>query len=366
MRFYFHNKIYLGALILLLTGCGATTPTLQVPKPWTRTFGEPQNIEKSSTIFLHIEGEEKQLLLNNSLLNEEIYNIIGSQLQRRNFSLSDNRENADYLLKVRFLSKEVQVMRSELSTYQSSSQLNYSGTSTGILAALAVGAQSSSNKLSTKTETSSQTVYRNVVGFVIENANEEIIWTGESTWESSNVDILSLFPTVSQILLSNLPGYGEVTPRVPAVNPEKEENYYKLYIQGRYFVGPSLPYIINFERSLNEPGSLNQDLKIEGVSDPRISYAVIDLIQTTEYAVPKDPDYDDPLSTRQWNRVILGGRYYIGDDSQPSNILVELRGSKNGYTIKNAKIASQTEYSSFLQELSKWQDTLNEYYNVFE
>ena len=366
MNNQFYRPFFFGALIFLLTGCGATTPTLQVPKPWTRTFGEPQNIEKSSTIFLQIEGEEKQLLLNNSLLDDEIFNIIESQLKRRNFSLTEIEEDSDYILNVRFLSKEVQVMRSELSTYQSSSQMNYSGTSTGILAALAVGAQSSSSKLSTKTETSSQTVYRNVVGFVVKTSDENIIWTGESTWESSNVDILSLFPTVSQILLSNLPGYGEVIPRVTAVNPEKEENYYKLYIQGRYFVGPSLPYVINFERSLTEPGATTRDLKIEGVSDPRISYAVIDLIQTTEYAVPKEPDYDDPLSTRQWNRVILGGRYYIGDDSQPSNILVELRGSKSGYTIKNAKIASQTEYGIFLQDLSKWQNTLNEYYNVFE
>jgi hypothetical protein len=366
MRNYFFNKIVLVALILLLTGCGATTPTLQVPKPWTRTFGDPQNIEKSSTIFLQIEGEENQLLLNNSLLNEEIYRIIESQLKRRNFSLTEIEEDSDYILNVRFLSKEVQVMRSELSTYQSSSQINYSGTSTGILAALAVGAQSSSSKLSTKTETSSQTVYRNVVGFVIKTLDEDIIWTGESTWESSSVDILSLFPTVSQILLSNLPGYGEVTPRVPAVNPEKEENYYKLYIQGRYFVGPSLPYVINFERSLSDPNSLSRDIKIEGVSDPRISYSVIDLIQTTEYAVPKNPDYDDPLSTGQWNRVILGGRYYIGDDRQPSNILVELRGNKSGYTINNAKIASKSEYDIFLQDLSKWQNTLYEYYNVFE
>lgn len=299
-------------------------------------------------------------------MDRSIYNSIESQLLRRGFEITKNEENADYILNINYSSKDVQVMRTEVQTYQSSNQYNYSGTSTGILAALAVGAQASRTTTANKAESSTHTAYRHTVGFSITNLNSELIWTGESTWESGNVDITSRISTVSQILLSNLPGYGEVVPRVPAVNPEKEENYYKLYVEDRNFVGPALPYTINFESSAGDSRSLSQNLTIQGVSDPRISRAVIDLIQTAEFAVPRDPNYENPTSTRQWNRVNLGGIYYIGDDTQPTRILIELRGSKGGYTIRNSSTVNQNEYDAFLNDLQKWQTALIEYYNVFE
>lgn len=359
------NTFLFSITIILFSSC-ATTPVVQVPQPWTRTFGNPQSIEESTTLFINVNGEEKHLLLDNALLDGSIYKGIESQLLRRDFEITKNEQNADYILNISYFSKDVQVMRTEVQTYQSSSQYNYSGTSTGILAALAVGAQASRTSTSNKAESSTHTAYRHTVGFSINNLDNELIWTGESTWESGSPDITSRISTVSQILLSNLPGYGEVTPRVPAVNPEKEENYYKLYVEDRNFVGPALPYTINFERSAEDSRSLSQNLTIRGVSDPRISRAVIDLIQTAEFAVPRDPNYENPISTTQWNRVNLGGSYYIGDDNQPTNILIELRGSRDGYTIRNASKASQSEYSAFLSDLEKWQNALIEYYNVFE
>lgn len=127
-----------------------------------------------------------------------------------------------------------------------------------------------------------------------------------------------------------------------------------------------MTYTINFEGSAESSSSLHQNITIQGVFDPRISRAVIDLIQTAEFAVPRDSNYGSPISTGQWNRVNFGGNYYIGDDSQPTNIIIELRGSKNGYTIRNAAKANQSEYGEFLNDLEKWQDALIAYYSVFE
>lgn len=170
-----------------------------------------------------------------------------------------------------------------------------------------------------------------------------------------------------------MPGYGEVIPRIPAVNSNKEQNYYRLYISGNRFVGPALPYNIIFNPSSkgaligsNSPRINDENVSLQGVSDTRILHAVIDLIQTVEFAVPQNPDYSNPISSEQWNRVKLGGTYYLGDDNQASNILVELRGSRDGYTIIDASVVNQTAYNEFLDELNDWQNALREYYDVFE
>ncbi|MCH8569106.1 MAG: hypothetical protein LAT67_12605 [Balneolales bacterium] len=355
----------------------ATTPVVQVPQPWTRSMGDPQLIEHNTTIYLNIIGNEEHLLLDNSLVDRKIYKIIENQLMRRNFTITDNEQEADYLMVVNYSSRDVEVMRTSVGTTQRSSQVNYSQTGTGVLAALAVGAQSTQSQATSRVESRTHTAYRHTLGLSISSLEGEMIWTGESTWESGAVDILRRIQPVSQILISNLPGYAEMIPRVPAVRQNKEQNYYRLYIRGNRFFGPALPYSINFE-GLSSSGSgaifvgsstqrsASQSGDLRSVSDTRILNAVIDLIQTAEYAVPHSPEYDDPFYSQQWSRVNIGGRYFIGDDTEPSNILVELRGSREGYTIRNASLVHESTYNEFLVELEKWQKALSEFYNVFE
>lgn len=355
---------FLSILVAFITAC-ATTPIVEVSKPWTRTMGNAQTIGNPSKIYVSIEGSEEHLLLNNTLLESEIYSTIQDQLLRRNFEIVDDRQASDYVLSVNYHSEDIQVMRSTVTSYQNTRQNSSAGTSTGILAALAVSAQASESKSTSKAELTSRTAYQHTLGISIID-EDLLIWTGESTWESSNANILGRLHSVSQILLSNLPGYGEIIPTVPAVNSNKEENFYNIYVRGNNFVGPSLPYSINFQQSSKSAAVMDSKLKIEGVSDTRISYAVIDLIQTAEYAVPFNPDYGSPISTGQWNRVNLGGEYFIGDDTEPTNIIVELRGRQQGYTIKSAIIANQREYDQYLDQLNTWQNALETYYDVFE
>ncbi len=356
-------------VIALFTSC-ATTPQVQAPRPWTRTLGQAQSVEPGSSIYINVSGDEEHLLIDNPLMDNSVYNVIKNQLVRRNFEIISSKNDADYVLNVEYQSEDVQVMQTEVSSFQSSYQESASGSGYGVLAALAVAEQTSSNQSASQAEVSTQTAYRHTLGFSIIQ-NDQIVWTGESTWKSNSVDVSNRITSTTQLLLSKLPGYGEVTPRVKAVNPEKKNNYYNLFIKGNSFLGPSLPYVINFYSPSGSKSRPNQGLSIgesniERISNPRILHAVVDLIKTAEYALPKDPNFENPISTSQWAKVKLGGEYYIGNDDEKTYIIVNLVGDKSGYDIDNASKVSRQEYNGFLNDLNKWINALDNYYQVFE
>lgn len=356
-------------VIALFTSC-ATTPQVQAPRPWTRTLGQAQSVEPGSSIYINVSGDEEHLLIDNPLMDNSVYNIIKHQLSRRDFKIINSRNDADYILNVKYQSEDVQVMQTKVSSFQNSYQESANGSGYGVLVALAVAEQTSSNQSASQAEVSTQTAYRHTLGFSIIQ-NDQTVWTGESTWKSSSVDVSNRITSTIQLLLSKLPGYGEVTPIVKAVNPEKKDNYYNLFIKGNSFLGPSLPYVIDFSNSSSSSTRPNQGLSnsesnIDGISNPRILHAVVDLIQTAEYALPKDPNFENPISSSQWAKVKLGGEYYIGNDDEKTYILVDLVGDKTGYNIENASKVSRQEYNRFLNDLDKWQNALANYFQVFE
>lgn len=360
-----NSQLKIGILFLLagiISSC-ATTPELAVPQPWTRSMGNPYEIHNNAKIALAIHGSEEHLVLNNSLMDDYIYGTIAEQLSRRNFRIVSQDENPDYTFSVFYSSKDIERTRTEAMTSQRSAYQSYTGSGTGILAAIAVSSQAAGSASASRAVTSSYTAYRHTIGFSIHDNLDDLIWTGESTWECTGKDVSNRMITVTQILLSNIPGYGEFAPRINAVNKEKESNFIHLYANNRSFSGPALPYLINFETT-STMSSLSE-FRFRGV-ETRIAYAVIDLIQTAEYAVPVNPDYNKPLASNQWNRVKLGGKYYLGNDYQPTYILVELRGSRNSYTIRSASSVSEREYENFKDDLKRWQQALSEYYDVFE
>lgn len=349
-------------IVVSFTSC-AITPNIQAPRPWTRTLGQSESIETGTSIYIDVSGDEDHLLLDNSLMDKSVYAVVKEQLNRRNFKIHKNKSSADYVLFVDYQSKEEKIVQTEISSFQSSYQESASTSGYGVLAALAVAEQASSSQSRSQVAVAEQTAYKHTLGFSI-HQNDEMVWTGESTWKSSNVDISNRMTSVTQLLLSNLPGYGERTPRVKAVNPEKRNNYFKLFISGNSFVGPSLPYMINFKPLKSVIRT--EEPEIKGISNPRILHAVVDLIQTAEFALPTDPDYENPIDIGQWAKVKLGSEYYIGDDKQKTHIIIELTGDKRGYNISNASKVNRQEYSSFLNDLKKWQTALTNYYSVFE
>lgn len=355
-------KFFAATLIAVVFTSCATTPNIQVPRPWTRTLGQAQILETGSSIYINVSGNEQHLLLDNTLVDNSIYSVIKEQLNRRNFEIINSKNEADYILNVNYQSEDVKEMKTEFSSFQSSYQESASTLGYGVLAALAVAEQASSNIAASKAKVTTQTAYHHTLGLSIIQ-NEEMIWTGESIWKSSNIDISNRIVSVTQLLISELPGYGEITPSIKAVNPEKKNNYFNLFIKGNSFVGPSLPYSINFMTSTS-PSS--EEPTLDGISNPRILHAVVDLIQTAEFSLPINPNYENPLEVRQWAKVKLGGKYYIGNDNQISYIIVEMKGDKSGYKIDHAYTVNNQEYKRFLEDLKKWQNALTAYFNVFE
>lgn len=373
---HLRNILLFSLFILLLTSC-ATTPVVQVAQPWTRIMGDTDQISTGTKIFLDISGEENHLLLDNAMLNNHISTILSEQLERRAFELTSDANEANFFFSLVYSSNAVQVMRNSVSTYQTSSQSAATRSGAGVFAAMTVSAIASRNETITSSDVRTTTAYRHTLGIEITDAAKIVIWTGESTWEDNRVDIIGRFPFVSGILLSYLPGYGDVIPRIEAVQENRSLSYFSLYFEGNRFSVPSLPFPILVGGPANtgpvfggsgisRSTSALTGNTIQGVSDPRILHAVYDLIQTAEFALPQRPNYRNPLDIEQWRRVRLGGIYYVGNDTEVTYIIVELRGSTNGYSIQSANAVNLREYNSFIEDLGKWQNALSNYFDFFE
>lgn len=55
---------------------------------------------------------------------------------------------------------------------------------------------------------------------------------------------------------------------------------------------------------------------------------------------------------------MLGGRYFLGDDSTHLSLFIELKGRVNGYLVSKCKIVNDSEYANFESKLAKWQEAL--------
>ncbi len=167
-----------------------------------------------------------------------------------------------------------------------------------------------------------------------------------------------------QILLSWLPNDNTTFPKVREVKEDKMHNYYNLNCKGKSFSCPALPYRIAFGYNLGF--NMNQNVRSPGsVYDPKAYDAYLDLLQTAEYALPLgDDDYSFPLDEKLWSDVEIGGKYIIGMNKRPTNILIKLSGEERGYKIEKCWIASDEEYRNFESRLFSWQSALKEYYDL--
>jgi len=208
-------------------------------------MGHPLEIENQTDVYIQVIGEEEHLLLTNPFVEIKIRGMIQDQLERRNYRVTGTEEDADYILTVLHSSWEVESTKSEIFNYQSSIAHNYSRTGSGVWAASVVAGQDYSNLSIARSSTKTLSAYRHNLALEISNVEDGVLWTGESTWQTGSVDILNGILVVSQKLISNLPGYGEIVPRVPAIIPEKNHHYYRLYVVDNSFHGPALPNMIN-------------------------------------------------------------------------------------------------------------------------
>ncbi|MEW5995373.1 MAG: hypothetical protein AB1744_13405, partial [Candidatus Zixiibacteriota bacterium] len=303
---------------------------------------------------------------------------IEALLKRRGFSIVEPEEAA-YKLSVEYETER----QDRITAASYSRSIHYdrlvTGTAAGAGASSGLGvsvAAAVASAVQATSVTSGQVLdqvanYVHSISIQIENPSNELIWKGESTWDSYSVDIRDNFALAIQIMLRHFPTDTNHVPWVPEVKETHVRNFYRLECLDRWFTCPALPYRIYIEQKpfayTNESRYYYSTFDLESIEDPRAFAAFIDLIQTAEYALPMGHnDWSDPLDVTLWKRVRLGGRYLLGASKTPENVLVELKGQPEGYETERCWIATNEEFSAFQSDLATWQRTLEEYYSVYK
>lgn len=347
--------------VLLVQGC-ATVPSKQVAQPWIRTLQSKQIIELTKKLKIDVTGATEPLIGDETLLEESLKSTLSRLIERRGFTIDDSRY--DYLMKMSYLT-ESNIAYSNIlpNTSTNISNISYSiepsyGMSSGlgisIARALAI----------TYEEPIYQ--YKHVIALEILDKQGNLLWKGESTWDSNTLNLINRIIPALQLLLSDLPKDNTYRPRVFEVKETHVSNYFRLECKDSWFVCPALPYKISFKGG--GPYISNVTGALKTIKSQNALAAYVDLIQTAEYALPdgNEKDWLNPLDTELWRKVTLGGKYLLGTTEKPINILIYLSGKSDGYYIDECKVVSDTEFKEFDRKFKSWHTVLAQFYDVFK
>jgi len=366
----------------LFISCAPRLPILRVWRPWLRTIDSPTRIKIGSSIKTEVTGSTKPLLGNEGLMQNEIAEMMRFLLERRGYVAAI--DSADYYLHIEYETKDHDEI--DYSSIYYASGENYLGslsTTTsglGVTIANAIAAFSAKSTTIVGQRISSSISYIHSISIEIYNNGRNCIWKGESTWNSINPDILGEIRVALQLLMSDLPFNPEFIPEVPKIRDDHVINYYMLNVEDYWFSCPALPYRITFPESYKQAWTGKPFENKMPYESPTAFFrrsidkenrgacaAFVDLVRTAEYALPEGKgDWQNPLNALLWTKVTLGGRYRIGPEGQPVNILVTLSGEYYGYLVKKCQIVDDSEYTIFKRKLSDWQMSLQQYYDIFE
>jgi hypothetical protein len=358
-------------VLLLMDSC-VTVPSLRVSQPWVRSLISNQTIDPTKTIKIEVSGSTSPLLGNEQLTSEKLNSSLAHLITRRGFTI--NNRSYDYLVKLCYKTDRNDKMRLSSTVASTNSQAYVISTSAGVgttsglgvSIARAIGALASRSS-TVANQTADQILsYTHTIAIELSNKDGAILWKGESTWDSEELNLISGIIPALQLILSDLPSDKAVRPEVPEVKDTHVINYYRLECKGVWFTCPALPYRILFAN--NDFASAHEVLLPEGVSNPNAFATYVDLIQTSEYALPDgdEGDWKDPLDISLWKKVTLGGQYFLGPQKTPVNILIELTGKSDGYYINKCKVATDTEFLVFSAKLARWREMLTDYYDFYQ
>ncbi len=351
---------------VILVGC-STAPAVRVAQPWRRslTSGPPIRI---GVVKIETEGKTFPLLGNERLLADSIGKNLAYLLARRGFVTADSAH--DYLVQVAYKTERRERLQSYSSVATSSTSASVSRSESGAGATLGLGVSIARaiGALVGKSETVSQqtteqvTSFSHTISVEIREKDGQVVWKGESTWDSSELNLISGIIPALQLVLSDLPADPSIQPSVPEVRADHVENYFKLECKDRAFTCPALPYWIWLKR----PRFADEEMPRE-VRNPYALAAYVDLLQTAEYAIPSgdEEDWKFPLQPSLWGRATLIGQYRLGPSGRPVNVVIKLVGSEEGYYLDECMAVSDQEYAAYNQRLLKWRGALEDYYDVY-
>ncbi len=373
MRKYLLTALFI--YLLLIVGC-ATVPSYRVPQPWIRSLKSSQPIDPTKSIKIEVAGVTSPLLGNEQLTSEKLRSTLTQLIKRRGFTIATG--DYDYLVKLSYKTDRADKMEfsSSISTANTQSSMISSQTGAGATSGLgvsiarAIGLLSSSSSTVAAQSTEQMLSYTHTIAIEICGRDGGLLWKGESTWDSEELNLISRIIPAMQLILSDLPSDKTVRPEIPEVKETHVSNYYRLECYDFWFTCPALPYRIVFSDN-NSRNSVDKLLPISipsGVSDLKAFAGYVDLIQTAEYALPEgdESSWADPLKVSLWEKVTLGGQYLLGTQKNPISILISLIGKKDGYYIHECKIATDNEYAEYNKKLVNWRQALSNYYDVFK
>jgi len=358
-------------MLFLLTAC-SVVPTLRVSHPWTRSLSSNDLILPSKSIHIRVEGVTQPLLGEEQLVSNNLHSILEFLIKRRGFVVSNN--NYEYVMKLIYRTERNDKMKyasgmtslSSQRTVYSTSYAVGATTGLGVSVARAVGAVSSSTLTVGEQYVNQVLSYTHTISIEVENNKGDIVWKGESTWDTNELNLINRITPALQLILANLPADKSYVPQVAEVKGSHVYNYYLIECIDVWYTCPALPYKIFFTERPKRAGDQNRAMP-RSISNPNALEAYVDLIQTAEFALPtgSERNWSNPLEPTIWTSATLGGQYLLGPSKTPVNVIIKLEGKKDGYLISEASLVSDKEYAEFNSKLEKWRDALRNFYDVY-
>ncbi|MCB5265507.1 MAG: hypothetical protein LHW41_04610 [Candidatus Cloacimonetes bacterium] len=280
-------------------------------------------------------------------------------------------QNPQYKMKIQYQTEITKQKILMSSAYASSSSdydsgSDYSGL--GVVFALAMAAASTSNTSSSQTIDIEYDMYKHRLACEIHSESDQVIWQNETFVDSHQLDILSAYIPLLQIAFSSLPTTDKVIPRVKKLNEGRLRDFANIYISRKVVMCPALPNHIKFLDSRYYDDERYAKFEPLGISDPSAIMAYIDLLRTAEYAIPSgnEKDWKNPSEKTLWKKATLIGRYYLGQDEAPVNVVISLKGNSHNYLVDKCRLVSDEAYQQHLDRYNAWKLALVDYYNFFE
>lgn len=356
------------ATALFMASC-ATAPLRTAWRPWSRVLGDLEGLRPGTTLALKVAGETEPLLGSERVLMVALEKELHTLLQRRGFVMRESGAEAVVTLHYRTSSRER--VNSTFTAKQSQVHVQSTGSASGsggqgvAIAAAVARAMGASSSSMTQT-TASRTVFEHVVALEIQLAGGEDVWKGESSWEGDDPDLLGRAPYALRLLCAELPHRMEPVV-VPALKPDRQQDYVSLEVAGRMFSPPALPNPVWFSTTASNSGqvvNLTYTMKAE---HRHALPAVVDLLTMAEYALPDTrKSWVNPTDPQLWRAVTLGGTYLVGAGKTPVKVLVELKGNPNGYLVHRCAVVEDAEYARFQADLDRWRTRLGEFFDLYQ
>ncbi len=365
----------IAAFVLLLAGCATVPPRSW--RPWLADAGEPDRVSLGTPVVIDVDLDVPYLPGSVAPLEEALAESAGEILSRLGYEVTgsgagDSAAGAEagdaYRMELHLSGYRVERVSTEVDQTSGGYTSSFSSSSASLGAYAATRASTSlfQSQSFGRTTVSSRTVtaYQYDLALEVRQA-DELVWQGRSSWLSASITPEGDAAYALRLLASALPRDHQVVQQVPRVRESHYDTYYETTLDGRILRSPGIPYVmyvgdptstgdfgINWDRTMDPPWAL-------------AAYA--DAMENAEEALPTgDDDWSDPFDEFLWRSLRLGGRYRIGDSREVHHVIVDLVTRPEGYVLERGVIVGAEEYREFEEELGRWNERLEEWWDVFE